>query len=208
MNKGRNTLMASGNFGVCAIDNTQIMTPRKYQCGGVSSKMNMYTTRLFFKVARPTNLDAFRFNHTRPAITYVDQILPCPIGMPLYNLTTNITAANFEPQSFPTYVTVHTNDGENIRSYMKHFEISQIAASFRKLIPHNSRDSSSNGFNYQLDQDVKKMYHTRLPMILDANCKTTGTDPYSYYKMIKEFPYRATEKWRGNTDKASIIVQP
>jgi len=37
---------------------------------------------------------------------------------------------------------------------------------------------------------------------------STGDDPYSYFKMMKEFPYRATEKWRGKTDKVSIIVQP
>ena len=97
-------MLDAGCFGVCAIDNTQIMTPRKYQRAGCSSKMNMYTTRLFFYVVNPENLELHLWPLDKVPITYMDQPIPPAMGMPLYHLCGPITVSNFEQKPMPSYV--------------------------------------------------------------------------------------------------------
>ena len=146
MMKGRRTLLDAGCFGVCAIDNTQIMTPWKCQRSGTSSNMNMYTTtRLFFYVVNPETLELHLWPlHTVP-ITYMDQAIPPPMGMPMYHLSDPITVTNFEQQPLPSYASFVDYTGYCVKSYVRRFKLSQTTSSFRKLIPHCTWEGTERG---------------------------------------------------------------
>ena len=214
MMKGRMTLLDAGFFGVRAIDNTQIMTPRKYQCAGCSSKMNMYTTRLFFYVVTPDvtpeTLELHLWPLDKVPITYMDQPIPPAMGMPAYHLCGPITVSNFEQQPLPSYMSFSDYTGACVNSYVERFKLSQAMHSFRKLIPHHSREGKENAFKFQYEDKVATMNRLRIPFLLDPNRKPTDNNEgsFSYYKEMHEFPRRATVLWRGETPKASILVQP
>ena len=130
MMKGRRTLLDAGFFGVCAIDNTQIMTPRKYQRAGCSSMMNMYTTRLFFYVVNPETLELHLWPLDKVPITYMDQPIPPAMGMPAYHLCGPITVSNFEQQPLPSYMSFSDYTGACVNSYVKRFKLLQAMSSF------------------------------------------------------------------------------
>ena len=92
-------------------------------------------------------------------------------------------------------------------AYAQRFEISQVVSSFRKLIPHQRREGTEKEFKFQQEDDVRAMYNSRIPDMLDKNRKP-DEKKYSFYKWMGEFPHRATLRWRGEMEKASILVQP
>ena len=137
MEMGRATLMASGKFGSFAMDNSQFKIPRKYQREGVSSALPTFTTRCGFKVKNPEKEWKVLRSYTRPAITYLDQAIPPAVGMPPYHLHPFVTAGNFEPSMLPDYINCHNHSsGACMNAYAHRFEISQVASSLRKLMPH------------------------------------------------------------------------
>jgi hypothetical protein len=210
MMKGRTTLLASGLFGVCAIDNTQIMTPRKFQRQGVSSMMNMYTTRLFFYVINPENLDLYLWPLDTVPITYMDQAIPPPKGMPLYHLCGAITVSNFEQKSLPEYASFSDYTGACVKSYTQRFRLSQTISSLRKLIPHHTWEGTAKAFKFQYEDQMTTIHSLNIPKSLDPNRRPLGENKgaLSHYKSMHEFPRQATVIWRGETPKAAILVQP
>ena len=102
MQKGRETLIASGNFGAnAAMDNTNIPTPRKYQWNGISSNMNMYTPTylFFFKVhLPPREMVNNELSILHCPITYIKQPIPTAVfRMPPYHLHLVINSLTFQP---------------------------------------------------------------------------------------------------------------
>jgi hypothetical protein len=78
-----------GYFGISVWDNSQLVTPLKFQRGGCSSVLSKVTSRIFVKPYVPSygsTLPASLWtnNPTLPesvAITYLDQPIPSPVGM-------------------------------------------------------------------------------------------------------------------------------
>ena len=96
-------------------------------------------------------------------------------------------------------------------AYTKHFEISQVISSFRKLIPHHEREGTDNEFKFQNADDVKAIFKSRIPAeMLDKNRRPQKDDDeeYSFYKWMSEFPHQTMVRWRGETEKALILVRP
>ena len=93
-------------------------------------------------------------------------------------------------------------------AYAKRLETSQVVSSFRKLIPHQGREGTEKEFKFQQEDDVRAMYNSRIPDMFNNNRDQQDGAKYSFYKWMAEFPHRATVHWRGETEKASILVQP
>ena len=211
MEIGRATWIASGTFGLNAMDNSQFKVPMKYQRQGMSSFMAMFTTRCGFKCKQLEEELVVLRSYVRPVITYLAQAIPPAVNMPPYHLHPHINAVNLEPQMLPEYINSHNHSsGACMDAYAKRFEISQVVSSFRKLIPHHGREGTDNEFKFQNADDVKAMFESRIPEMLDKNRtpQDDDDDKFSYYKWMSEFPHRATVRWRGETEKASILVQP
>ena len=87
-------LASSGFFGISVWDNSQLVTPLKFQRGGRSSVSSKVTTRIFVKPyepvygnTQPTSLNTDSTNVPEPvSITYLDQTIPSPIGMASFEL--------------------------------------------------------------------------------------------------------------------------
>ncbi len=205
MEKCRHTLIESGKNGVTAVDNSQFPTPRKHQRQGISSTMNMYSFRSFFKAKQVEEDIKLLRTYTRPNITYLDQEIPPAIGMPAYHLYPNINAYTFEPPSLPPYINFFNHSsGACMDAYAKRFELSQIISSFRRLVPHEKREKE---FKFQQEDDVNAFIQSRYSKLLDRNRRKNG-NRFSFYKLMGEFPHRATVRWRGESEKAEILIQP
>lgn len=63
----------------------------------------MYTTILFFYVVSPETLELHLCPLDTVPITYLDQAILPPMGMPMYHLSGPITVSNFEQQPLPSY---------------------------------------------------------------------------------------------------------
>ena len=150
MEKGRAALIASGTFGVVAIDNSQFKVPKKYQRQGTSSVMAMFTSRLFFfKVKHPEKELIVLRSYVRPVITYLAQAIPPAVDMPPYHLHPHINAVNLKPPMLPGYINSHNHSsGVCMDAYTDRFEISQVVSSFRKLIPHQGRQGTDDEFKF------------------------------------------------------------
>lgn len=111
----------------------------------------------------------------------------------------------------PSYINFHNHAGDCVDAYARRFKISQVAASFQRIVPRSSTDDDNNSFCFQNDNDVRAMFNSGLPRrILEHNCYAWNHGEQSYYKWpLLEFPNRATVRcWRGEVKKASILVQP
>ena len=172
--------------------------------------MAMFTTHLFFLVVQLTGwlLNVrWKRKQTNP-ISYIDQMIPHAKGMPTYHMHSNLSSENFEPPSLPPYIEFNDPTGLCVDAYIERFKVSQMIDSFRKSIPHHVREENGNGFAFQYDDAVEAMFETQIPEYLDPNRRPQDGEQYSYYKTMRKFPHRATQRWRGETPKASILVQP
>ena len=116
---------------------------------------------------------------------------------------------NCEPSMLPEYINSHNHSSSACMDVYAHrFEISQVASSLRKLIPHQRREGTTGEFKFQDENDVRAMFRTRIPSMLDDNREHWNGEEFSCYKWLGEFPHRAIVQWRGETEKASILVQP
>ena len=135
-------------------------------------------------------------------------MIPHAKGMPAYHMHPNLSSANFEPSSLPRYIEFNDPTGLCVDAYVERFKVSQMIDSFQKSILHHVREDSGNGFAFQYDDAVEAMFKTKIPEYLDPNRRPQNGEQYSYYKAMCEFPHRSTQRWRGETPKALILVQP
>ena len=61
-----------------------------------------------------------------------------------------------------------------------------------KVIPHQGREGTEGEFKFQNENNVRAMFNSRIPSMLDKNRRPQNGEEYSYYKWIGEFPHRAT----------------
>ena len=128
----------------------------------------------------------------RPVITYLKQAIPTAVNMPPYHLHQHINTDTFELQSSPAYINSHNHSSSAcIDAYAKRFEILQVIASFRKRIPHHEREGTDNEFKFQNADDVKAMFESRIPEMVDKNRRPQKDDDeeHSFYKWMSVFPH-------------------
>ena len=169
----------------------------------------MFTSRYFFKVKYAEKELLVLQSYVRPTITYLDQTVPPAVDIPPYHLYPHVNIETFEPAMLPSYVNSYNHSsGACMDAYADRFKISQVVSSFRKIIPHQGREGTEKEFKFQQEEDVRAMYNLWIPGMLNKNRDLQHGTTYSFYKWIAEFPHRATVRWRGETEKASILVQP
>ena len=61
------------------------------------------------------------------------------------------------------------------------------------------------GFAFQYDDAVKSMFKSGIPKYLDPNRRPLDGETYSFYKHMREFPSRATnKKWLERQNQEGI----
>ena len=83
-------LITIGSF-----DNTQLMRLLKYQREGHSSIASIVTSLLFLLANKPKHHDITIYPEGHPKITYLDQAIPSPMGMPHYHEEELVDAKSF-----------------------------------------------------------------------------------------------------------------
>ena len=90
------TLTSDKGIGICVSDNSQMIKSLKFQRGGISSKFSLTTSRLFLKAMIPIFPSLIQWPEERVGLTYIDQKIPLPPGVPVYETIQNVTPFVFD----------------------------------------------------------------------------------------------------------------
>ena len=92
------TLRQAGNFGIAVFDNSQVFTKLKFQRDATSSMVTKTTSRLFLRPTVPSYMVDIPevLQHQHSDISYINQAIPSPYGMPSYEASTTLDAAVFK----------------------------------------------------------------------------------------------------------------
>lgn len=97
--KTMRTLRDEGSCGLCVFDNSQMIKCLKFQRGGHSSETSLTTSRLCVRLTIPKLISLFRWPEDKVPLTYYEQIIPSPSGMPTYESIEYITPDIFHGSS-------------------------------------------------------------------------------------------------------------
>jgi hypothetical protein len=198
-------LASSGHFGIAVWDNSQLVTPLKFQRGGRSSVSSKVTSRIFVKPYDPS------YGTTTPAclltehpglpvpvvITYLDQPVPSPVGM-----------VCFEQERDPYLQIKHIEDddssleveatGVRVEAYMKLVLLCDELVTQKRLIsiefeglyqeqptPASTEDTLSVSDHLQPNRSYEGFYHS-----------------------ATNFQRRSTRKWRKDPPRATVLAPP
>ena len=125
---------------------TCISRNQKFQSGGHSSSVTLVTSHMFIKTMIPHGLNLFRFlsNSNRPSITYMDQSIPSPYGMPEYEDIGIISPAVFKDEKFKTIISSMDISGKRVQKYAELVILTHKLKGFCGSFLSSQRDSSFN----------------------------------------------------------------
>ena len=78
-----------------SFDNTQLFQLLKYQREGHSSNAHIITSLLFLLATIPKNHHLIIYSNSKVPVTYYDQLIPAPMGMPDYHLEPPMSGKSF-----------------------------------------------------------------------------------------------------------------
>ena len=122
-------------FIVATFDNSQVIRQKKYQSGGRSSTVTLVTSRMFIKSFIPFGLLLFVFPTEKPELTYANQAIPSPYGMPAYESEDKITAKSYTNPSFKKKLQETNVDGKRVKRYAELVQISHMVNRLRRILP-------------------------------------------------------------------------
>ena len=96
MKKTMNTLSKLDTISVSVFDNSQVMQSFKFQRGGKSSDVLLRTTRMFIEPMVPRLVLLFRWPTQKVKLTYLNQKIPSPPGMPRYESINSVEPHVFD----------------------------------------------------------------------------------------------------------------
>ena len=202
MIRTKETLKASGDFGVAIFDNSQLIELLKFQRNAKSSSVTLTTSRCFLKPMLPTNMDDINFGDEKVPITYHNQIIPSPYNFPAFELDNRITKESFNPNRLE--VTGSTDlSGARVEAYARVVVIANIVAKMRKIIPF----STGRMFEFQHLDNENAIISFNIPTMLKEN-RTPNNGQPTFYSHAATFQFRATELWRGEATKTSLLMPP
>ena len=114
MIRTKETLKASGDFGVAIFDNSQLIEQLKFQRNAKSSSVTLTTSRCFLKPMLPTNMDDINFGDEKVPITYHNQIIPSPYNFPAFELCSRL-----ESTSNPGFINVSDDFMEHTKEFFE-----------------------------------------------------------------------------------------
>ena len=175
------TLSKIDEFGICIFDNSQVIRSLKYQRGGKSSNFSLTTSRLFLKVMVPVFLPLTQWPDTKVRLTYLNQKIPLPSGMLVYETIADITPDVFEGST----VCSSTMDmsGNSVERWTELKMLTSQIYKFQRLL----RSNDNEHFQFQHADNIESMTRLKVNLRLRPNCK-------EFYKEVKQYQFKETLK--------------
>ncbi len=198
-------LSLSGYFGISVWDNSQLVTPLKFQRGGRLSVSSKVTSRIFVKPYEPT------YGTTQPAalridspnkpgpvkITYLDQAIPSPVGMALFECHEDSYLQIQHIEDYESALDVDVT-GLRVKAYIKLVLLSDEIVTQKRLI-------SIRGEGLYLEEPATDPTNDTL-LVADYLQPNRSRD--GFYHCATRFQRRSTRKWRKDPPRATVLAPP
>lgn len=196
------SLCESGNFGISIFDNSQIIRNQKYQRDSHCSSVTLATSRCFVKPVIPDNLDSFEFSNQSLLVTCVNQAIPSPPQMPMYE---KLGSINIDAFSFNDQDSGQDTSGGRVESYCGIAQVASTIAKFKRIIPR----SKLQPFHFQIKHHVDSMDKLNIQKLLSPNAISLTTyNNRCFYTKISLFQHDAVKNWRGKSPKVALLIPP
>ena len=188
-----------------SFDNTQLFQLLKYQREGHSSNADIITSLLFLLANIPKDHHMIIYPDTDVSVTYNNQLIPAPMGMPDYHLEPPMCANSFRIDSSSSYNSQPDMSGKAVEEYAKRvWFASKLYAQHRYF----GKVSESNRHHYQSDASYNAMIQLNLFNKFEACRKRGSNGGPAFYSQAFTYQRRETHIWRGDVKKASVIIPP
>ena len=102
-----------------SFDNTQFFQLLKFQREGHSSNADIITSLLFLLANIPQDHNMIIYPDSKVPVTYYNQMIPAPMGMPNYHLEPKMSGASFLITSSTSYNSNPDMTGASVEEYAK-----------------------------------------------------------------------------------------
>ena len=159
-------LICIGSF-----DNTQLFQLLKFQREGHSSNADVYISLLFLLANIPKDHDITTYPPSKVVVTYDNQMIPAPMGMPDYHKEPAICGNSFLIDNSYGYNPSPDMTGASVKEYVKRILLAlKIYSQHRYL----GKLSVTARHPYQSDKSHNAMVQLNLFDRFEA-CRTRGT---------------------------------
>ena len=192
-------------FVEAAWDNTQNKESLKFQREGISALMKIYTSMVFTNPTIPDDIDEWDFGALKALITYVDQNIPSPFGMPPYHEFKVITPKTFlEDHSLGRFDGVDVS-GNTVEQLASNIILARKIYDLHRLFEIDSETP----FKYQNLDAHKAMALLRIFEQM-AGCRQSGRygSRPTFFTQCYQYQLRETTMWRPNVPALEAIVPP
>ena len=140
--KSKETLNQHKSFVIAIFDNSQFNINRKFQRHAISSNMAEATCRIFLKPTTYEYIDEIASSwseHENIRITYLDQIIPSPFGMPAYEtLPVDWTIADASNERLFTFEESIDLSGNLVQIYSDVKRTMSVIRRLKRILPYSS----------------------------------------------------------------------
>jgi hypothetical protein len=143
------------------------------------------------------------YNDNNVSITYIDQNIPSPCGMPSFELVTEYTSDIFNLKAVPMSALQVDTSGRRVDAYARMVILSLTVRSLIHVVP----SSQSRPFHFQPDGATEAMTKCNI-FRLNKNKLKDSTEAVSFYGSAAAFQCQTTACWRGKVPIASLLIPP
>ena len=130
------------NWSIAIFDNSQFNINKKFQQHATSSNMAEATCRIFLKPTTYAYIDEIPSCWSQTddiRITYLDQSIPSPYGMPVYkSLLDEWTIADLAKERFSTFENSIDTSGDRIQTYFNVKWTMSVTQHLKRILPYSS----------------------------------------------------------------------
>ena len=193
-------------FVIGTFDNSQLIRSRKFQRGGSSSSVTLVTSRMFLKAMVPVGLDLLAFSDDLVEITYLDQQIPSPFGMPRFEEIELISRNIFEDKRWVTNSSSMDTSGERVNRYAKVIQVAHVLSRMARLIPFWTSAFKFSNNEHWSSMAVLQVKERLRPL----NKKRRNKEDSGLLRHVRNFQRNVTYSWRngGVISTASALIPP
>ena len=187
MRKTTTMLAAMDLLGICIFDHSQMICLLKFQQGEKSSKYALTTSRLFLDMMIPTLISLITWPKEWVPLTRINQCIPSPPGMPMYESINGITPAVF--YGLMVCSTAMDVSDNRVSSWASLAMLASQIYKVQCLLKSNENEA----FQFQYEDNIMNMRGLKVNLKLKKNRN-------GFYQTVK------TIKWQGQPTKAHVII--
>ena len=198
--KTKNTLKDGPKIGIAIFDNSQNFRKLKFQRFRKSSSVTLTTSRCFVK---PTIQNISICNDDHVNITYLNQVIPSPIGLPAFE-DFALSSDVFDVTKLTVSDNAMDMTGNRVESYALNVLIAGSIMKFQRLICY----CNDGTYSFQNKEIMIKLEKLQVKEKLSKINLPNLRGEQSFLKNVKKFQKNVTNLWRGEYSKAQLIIPP